>query len=186
MRGFLSLPLIPAATTPPPQAPPGLERVVRGAPRRAPTRAHPAPGSPLPSLPPLSTPRLRLPPSPGGDRVQSPSARREFGFALSGALELSGRLSRPRVQRRNGRSRLSPAAAPGPAVCLQGGCVPCPSGTSQSPSGRVGRRSGQCFEAPHGDVETSAVQGAAPKDLTTETARRGPGISPRLVPARRL
>lgn len=112
LGGFLSLPGIPAATTPSFRSVPGAGTGGAG---RSEARSHartPSPRLPLSSLPPLSTPKLRLPPPPEGTGLQRRPRRRKFGLVPSGAWELSGRLSLPRAQRRNCscRSLLSPGA----------------------------------------------------------------------------
>lgn len=131
---------------------------------RSEARSHartPSPRLPLSSLPPLSTPRLRLPPPPEGTGLRSPPRRRKFGLVPSGALELSGRLSLPRAQRRNCRCRslLSPGATLLRQVLpsFGKGCAsgtgparPCPSGTNRSRAGAPGYAPGSGCRVPHG------------------------------------
>lgn len=190
MRGFLLLPLIPAATTPPSEVPPGLEREVRVAQRRAPTRAHPVPGSPFLFSFHFPRPGCVCPPPPEGPGLESPSPRSEFALVFSGALELSGRLSLPRAQRRSCRCRslLSPVATLLRRVLpsLYQGCV---SGNGPALPFRyqpVPERARGATLRAVALGSRAALQCATPQDLTAKTARRGPGISPRLVPACRL
>lgn len=134
LRGFILLPLIPAATTPSfPKRPQAWSGGVRGAPRRAPTRALPAAGSPF--LLSFHSPRPDcLPPPPTENGPPEPISGQEFDLVLPRDLELSGRLSLPCALWRNWRRRSlrSPAAKPPPCQVLTSffrGCeqeLPCP------------------------------------------------------------
>lgn len=82
-EGFSCSLLFPRLPLAPSEAPRGWRGGLRGARRRAPTRAHPAPGSPFfPRSAPHS--QTACAPLPGGDRAP----RLEFGSVLPGAFEL--------------------------------------------------------------------------------------------------
>lgn len=167
-----------------PKCPRGRSGGVRGAPRRAPTRAHPAPGFPF--LPSLHSPRLAV------NRLQKPlsEARVWFGCGrgFAAVRKVKSALCPEETLERQGRCALRLLRR------CAGSCHPSARGESGNgpalPSRyqlawRLERKvtlQAVALGSPH-TGEPSAVQWTDPKDAAAESARQGPGIFPRLTPA---
>lgn len=190
MRFFL-LPLIPAATTPSIRIAPGAEMGRAG---RSEARSHartPSPRLPLSSLPPLSTLSCVCPLPGRGQGSEAPLEARVWSGSFWGFGAVP-KVSRPRALSKNWRCRslLSPAARL-PRQVLPSFCNGCVSGNGPAlpfryqsvPEPASGATLGIVALGPRTAVESLAVQCADPQNTTAETARRGPGISPRLTPA---